>query len=301
MPGKWTSLLLFFAALWGAAVLRHSPLLYGASSGPTGSWANSPINIVPTMAYADNEGDLFVAAAGHMALLHNTIIRGFNSIHQQASHVKPQDAADFLSYTRTWLKFLRAHHATEEATLFPVIKDVLEDQSVLGEMHHEHERLHGGLSELDKLIASTDQGAPYDARQLLDILESLRPTLEYHMHHEVSSIAELSRHSNAPARNSAEATAAGDLMATWGKNSISKGGLFDMVPFFLLNTDSTVDDGRWVAWPGMPKPVRWALVNVAGAVHGGWWRFASCNGHGRPRQLYATPVDDEAEAKNAEL
>jgi hypothetical protein len=66
-----------------------------------------------------------------------------------------------------------------------------------------------------------------------------------------------------------------------------KAGLADVVPFFLLNLDATYEDGAWARWPPMPGPVRWGLTNVAGAVHGGWWKYASCDSAGKPRELYA--------------
>jgi len=37
----------------------------------------------------------------------------------------------------------------------------------------------------------------------------------------------------------------------------------------------------------MPAPVKWGLVNVAGAYYWGRWKFASCDAAGKPRALYA--------------
>ena len=33
--------------------------------------------------------------ASHMALVHNVFIRGYNSIYQQAPHIRPADYRDF--------------------------------------------------------------------------------------------------------------------------------------------------------------------------------------------------------------
>jgi hypothetical protein len=68
---------------------------------------------------------------------------------------------------------------------------------------------------------------------------------------------------------------------------VTKAGTTDVVPFFLLNLDVTYEVGMWASWPLMPPPVRWGLVNVAGAVHWGRWKFASCDASGKPRDLYA--------------
>lgn len=63
----------------------------------------------------------------------------------------------------------------------------------------------------------------------------------------------------------------------------------DVVPFFLLNTDLSpgFEDGLWSRWPPIPAPIKWGLVNVAGWFKAGYWRFASCDAQGMPRELYA--------------
>lgn len=57
-----------------------------------------------------------------MALGHNVIIRGLNSIYRQAPHLKPEDYADFIAYAKCWSDVLDAHHTAEETSLFPQIE-----------------------------------------------------------------------------------------------------------------------------------------------------------------------------------
>jgi hemerythrin-like domain-containing protein len=57
-----------------------------------------------------------------MALSHNVIIRGLNSIYRQAPHLKPEDHADFITYSKCWSEVLDAHHKAEETSLFPQIE-----------------------------------------------------------------------------------------------------------------------------------------------------------------------------------
>lgn len=103
-------------------------------------------------------------------------------------------------------------------------------------------------------------------------------------------MAGMATHAGAPARDSLEGAVAAATLKAWGKNTVVKAGIGDVVPFFLLNVDRTAEGGAWADWPPMPRPIRWAMVNLAGAVHGGRWRFASCDAHGRPRELYARAV-----------
>lgn len=84
-----------------------------------------------------------------MALLHNSLIRGYNSIFLQAAHVRDEDKADFVGYSKTWVRFIKSHHDDEEDLLFPEIKGMLSDQHVCGDMHEEHgemSRCHGRLA-----------------------------------------------------------------------------------------------------------------------------------------------------------
>jgi hemerythrin-like domain-containing protein len=66
--------------------------------------------------------DPYAEAASIMALGHNVIIRGLNSIYKQAPYIGPQDAEDFVAYAKCWHEVLDAHHSMEETTLFPEIE-----------------------------------------------------------------------------------------------------------------------------------------------------------------------------------
>lgn len=73
-----------------------------------------------------------------MALLHNSILRGYNSIYQQAPYIQEADKADFIGYSQTWFKFVKSHHDDEEESLFTKVEDLLEDKNVFAETHKEH-------------------------------------------------------------------------------------------------------------------------------------------------------------------
>lgn len=124
-------------------------------------------------------------------------------------------------------------------------------------------------------------------------MDSFRTPFEHHFHHEITIIAALSAHPSAPREGTPEAGAASTIFKKWGKATVTKAGVGDVVPFFLLNLDGTAEGGMWASWPPMPAPVKWGLVNIAGAWYGRWWKFASCDAKGLPRELYA----QEGEAK----
>lgn len=73
-----------------------------------------------------------------MCLLHNAIIRGFNTIYLQAPHIQEADKADFIGYALTWFRFVKSHHDDEEFNLFPKMEEVLGDKTIWTETHEEH-------------------------------------------------------------------------------------------------------------------------------------------------------------------
>lgn len=118
-------------------------------------------------------------------------------------------------------------------------------------------------------------------------MDSFQDAFNHHFQHEIETITSFSNIPTAPKTGSPEAEQAATVFKAWGKKTVTKAGTTDVVPFFLLNLDVTYEDGMWASWPPMPAPIRWGLVNIAGAYHWGWWKFASCDSAGKPRQLYA--------------
>lgn len=262
-----------------------APALDAAGVQP---WADSPIKLVTTPQFETKKTDIFTTGATHMALLHNAILRGYNSVYQQAPHVKPADKYDFIGYALTWHKFVATHHDDEEATLFPKVEEVLGgDKDIWAGTHKEHEAFLGGLAEFEKYLRSVEaNAAEFSGDALVKIMDKFQEPFETHFHSEIATIANLAAHPNAPKPGSPEEATASATFKSWGKSTVTKAGTLDVVPFFLLNLDGTTEDGMWANWPPIPAPIKWGLVNIAGAYHSRWWKFSSCAG-GRPRKLYA--------------
>ncbi|KAM0547789.1 hypothetical protein ACHAPJ_010250 [Fusarium lateritium] len=222
-----------------------------------------------------------------MCLTHNSLIRGFNSIYQQAPHVKEVDLVDFIGYSLTWYRFIKSHHDGEETGLFPIVEQVLNDKNIWNEAHDEHEALLGGLAEFNTYLSTLPRPSAFSSTTLLQIMDSFQHEFEHHFHHEIPTIVSFASHPNAPRENTAEATVAESKLQAWGKKSVVKAGVTDVAPFFLYNLDRTFEGGQWASWPPIPPLVKFVLINVAGAWHGRWWKFASCDVQGSPQELYA--------------
>jgi hemerythrin-like domain-containing protein len=103
---------------------------------------NTPCPLVHTPMWESKKTDTFTKGASHMALIHNAILRGFNSIYQQAPHVKPTDHADFIGYSLAWFTFVKGHHDDEEANLFPKVEEVLGKKGIWDDTLKEHGKSH---------------------------------------------------------------------------------------------------------------------------------------------------------------
>ncbi|KAK7738345.1 hypothetical protein SLS53_006156 [Cytospora paraplurivora] len=253
-------------------------------------WADGPLKLVGTPQYETKKTDLFATGASHMALLHNSIFRGYNSIYLQAPHVKDADKADFIGYALTWYKFVKSHHDDEEQSLFTSIEELLDDKTVFEETHKEHESFLPGLAELNKYLLSVQPNPQsLDPAELLRILDSFAADFETHFHNEIPTIANLASHPNAPAPDTPRAAEASATFKAWGKSTVSKAGTTDVLPFFLLNLDRTkqFEEGTWANWPPIPAPIKWGLINIGGWWNGNYWKFASCDSAGNRRELYA--------------
>ena len=67
-------------------------------------WASSPLELLSTVGPTERPFPNKIGAffAGHMATIHNIIMRGFNASYNQAGSVRPgtQEAADFLLFNQ---------------------------------------------------------------------------------------------------------------------------------------------------------------------------------------------------------
>lgn len=124
---------------------------------------------------------------------------------------------------------------------------------------------------------------------MLELMAAFEKPFEEHFRSEIDTIAALAAHPNTPREGTPEAATAKSRFDAWGRRSVLTGGVTDVSMFFLFNLDRGYEGGLWSDWPEVPAALRWALTRTLGGWHSGWWRFASCDADGRPRELYALP------------
>jgi hemerythrin-like domain-containing protein len=75
-----------------------------------------------------------------MALVHNVMIRAYNSIYLQAPKLKPGDVPDFLHYCQAWHETVKGHHESEEGVLFPEIEKATGVKGIMDGDVEEHRK-----------------------------------------------------------------------------------------------------------------------------------------------------------------
>ncbi|KAH0273708.1 hypothetical protein KCU91_g5752, partial [Aureobasidium melanogenum] len=171
-------------------------------------WADSPCELVHTPQFLSKKEDIWAKGATHMALLHNAILRGFNSIYLQAPHVKVEDYAAFVGYSLTWYRFVKSHHDDEEAELFPKVDDILKEEGIWNETHQEHESFLEGLANFHTYLTDLPLASSFDGTKLVAIMDTFREPFSHHFHHEISTIASFADLTSAPPADSPEASTA---------------------------------------------------------------------------------------------
>ncbi|KAJ2975009.1 hypothetical protein NQ176_g5754 [Zarea fungicola] len=148
-----TTILLGTGSLLAASFLNYSPYMM-KTSAPASQWAESPIPLVPTPQHLTGKTDLFTAGATHMALVHNSMIRGFNSIYLQAPYIDEKLSPDFIGYSLTWAKFVASHHHDEEDNLFGKVSELLDDKDIWTETKKEHDAFIDGILQFQTYLGS---------------------------------------------------------------------------------------------------------------------------------------------------
>lgn len=73
-----------------------------------------------------------------MILSHNSLIRGFNGIYQQAPRIELSDYKDFIGYCLAWHRCIDEHHHYEETFFFPAIEEAVGEKGVMDGEVEEH-------------------------------------------------------------------------------------------------------------------------------------------------------------------
>lgn len=130
-----------------------------------------------------------------MALAHNIIIRGLNSVYVQAPYVKLEDQHAFLLYARNLFHMLAVHHDSEEDNFFPAVERMAGEPGIMATNVAQHESFHAGIEALMAYVKKALDGAePYDGRRVVELIDAFGSTLVGHLTAEIQTLLDLKRY-----------------------------------------------------------------------------------------------------------
>ncbi|PCG93330.1 Hypothetical protein PENO1_084030 [Penicillium occitanis (nom. inval.)] len=246
-------------------------------------WADGPYPLIETPKHKrgiTTNTDPYMETASTMCVVHNTLLRGLNSIYVQGPNIQPADYKNFIGYSLCWHSALHEHHTSEEEQFFPEIEEAVGENGLLDGNVEEHRSFQEGLDEFSNYLEGlAGKESTFDAAHLNEIIDSFAPALNHHLESELESLLALSKYG--------DKLPIARLWDREGFRSVTSMTRFNALPFFFLNVDVTHENSLYKDWPPLPGPARWVITHVMAIPHRAYWKFASCDGYGRPKPLYA--------------
>jgi hemerythrin-like domain-containing protein len=128
-----------------------------------------------------------------MALAHNGILRGLNSIYIQATHIPREDLTtiqDFLTYCQCWGESMHHHHDAEENEFFPTIEEITGVQGIMERNIEQHRAFTPGF-DLFQEYSRTCAPKDYDGQKITSLIEAFAEPLARHLHDEIETLRAL--------------------------------------------------------------------------------------------------------------
>ncbi|KAI0882619.1 uncharacterized protein GGS22DRAFT_169896 [Annulohypoxylon maeteangense] len=257
------------------------------SSAP---WADEPFHLITTPSTYLMDSHSYVHISSEMAHAHNVLIRGLNSILQQAPYVptsteknyNAQDVKDLLFYVKSWTKTTSHHHWLEESFIFPEIEKFSGKPGLLDGPKNQHELFHGGI---ERLLAYASTTTPEEYRWegvggMKEIIDSFSKHLTDHLYAEIDVCLGMK------ALDSAGLKKTWDQAEKVAQQSGNLGLLYDIFPCVLGTADKTYEGGN--PFPPFPWFIPY-LVKYWFAAGNGCWRFNPCDWWGKPQPLAFIP------------
>jgi hypothetical protein len=128
-----------------------------------------------------------------MALAHNGILRGLNSIFLQATHIPREDQdtiQDFLTYCQCWCESMHHHHDAEENVFFPSIELISNVRGIMERNIEQHRAFTPGF-DLFQEYSRTCLPEAYDGLKIRSLIEDFAEPLTRHLHEEIETLRAL--------------------------------------------------------------------------------------------------------------
>jgi hypothetical protein len=128
-----------------------------------------------------------------MALAHNLLLRGLNSIYLQAQHIVKADEIPFCKYILGWHLVVHHHHASEEEDFFPAIEQAVGEEVMAANLE-QHRAFYAGMEAFVAYVQDCKAGKQmYDGDRIVALIDDFGKILADHLADEIPSIRDLKR------------------------------------------------------------------------------------------------------------
>lgn len=137
-----------------------------------------------------------------MALAHNGILRGLNSIYLQATAIPREErntTRDFLTYCQCWCESMHHHHDAEESTFFPDIESISGVPGLMERNIEQHRAFTPGFERFQE-YAKTCPPGEYDGGKIRALIDGFAEPLTRHLHDEIETLRALDRYDSTRVR-----------------------------------------------------------------------------------------------------
>lgn len=168
-------------------------------SKPT-QWADRPFELLPIPGTpgapsCSNAGVMAIAI--DMANVHNTFLRGLNSIYLQIPYINlPTDISDLLLYIKAWADSVHHHHSLEESFIFPRWGTLLKEAGITEDVMSANVAQHDEFE--PKMLACLEWcedvragNKEYDREELVSRIDGFAKVLMQHLHDEIETLMKL--------------------------------------------------------------------------------------------------------------
>ncbi|KAF2688984.1 hypothetical protein K458DRAFT_293758 [Lentithecium fluviatile CBS 122367] len=159
-------------------------------------WADQPYSLISTDPFSKDSSHAAYYVATQMALAHNGILRGLNSIYLQAPHIPRSDPTmirDFLTYCQCWCESMHHHHDAEEEEFFPSVEKITNVQGLMERNIEQHRAFTPGFERFQE-YARACSPADYDGGKIRSLIEAFADPLTRHLHDEVETLRGLDKY-----------------------------------------------------------------------------------------------------------